>query len=233
MILKMKRNKCILLVDDKDQKDIINSIKKSTKQDFDLDFVFIRTSAPDLKEDNSEDLDVDKLEEIIKSSIRNKHIDIALTDFDLECNCLNGLDVVRMVHKYRPKVNFFIYSSNWNKVIESVVGAEYKNALIEQLVGGINKLIHDKIIDCVDRIDYKQDLINYLKEDNKESMEHRLCVLLRNNGNMVFKSCFPEFNEKTFNEIADIIENGSDARSDEWIEAILSQTIAYLAEVNE
>lgn len=229
----MKRNKCILLFDDKDQKDIIKSIKISTKQDFDLDFVFIRTSAPDLKEDNSEDLDVDKLEEIIKSSIQNKHIDIALTDFDLECNCLNGLDVVRMVHKYRPKVNFFIYSGNWNKVIESVVGAEYKNALIEQLVGGINKLIHDKIIDCVDRIDYKQDLINYLKEDNKESLEHRLCILLRSNGEMIFNSCFPKFKGKTFNEIADIIENGSDACSDEWIEAILSQTIAYLAEVNK
>lgn len=229
----MKKNKCILLFDDKDQKNIINSIKISTKQDFDLDFVFIRTSTPDLKKDDSEDLDVEKLEEKIKSSIQNKHIDIALTDFDLECDYLNGLDVVRMVHKYRPKVNFFIYSGNWNKVIENVIGAEYKNALIEQLVGGINKLIHDKIIDCVDRVDYKQDLINYLKEDNKESMEHRLCVLLRNNGDMIFNSCFPEFNGKTFNEIADIIENGSDARSDEWIEAILSQTIAYLAEVNK
>ena len=33
-------------------------------------------------------------------------------------------------------------------------------------------------------------------------------------------------------EIADIIENNSDARSEEWIDAILSQTIAYLTTVN-
>lgn len=231
--MNMKKNKCILLFDDKDQDNIINNIKNSTKQDYDLDFVFIRTSTSDLKKDDSEDLDVEKLEEKIKSSIQNKHIDIALTDFDLECDYLNGLDVVRMVHKYRPKVKFFIYSGNWNKVIENVVGVEYKNASIEQLVGGINKLIHDKIIDCVDRVNCMEDLIKYLKEDNKESMEHRLCMLLRNNGDMVFESCFPEFYGKTFNEIADIIENGSDARSEEWIEAILSQTIAYLTGVNK
>lgn len=229
----MKKNRCILLFDDKDQKVIINNIKTVTKQDFDLDFVFIRTSSPDLKKDNSEDLDVDKLEKKINYSIQNKHIDIALTDFDLECDYLNGLDVVRMVHKYRPKVNFFIYSGNWHKVIKSVVGTEFKNALIEQLVGGINKLIHDKIIDCVDRIDYKQDLISYLKQENDESLEHRLCILLRSNGEMIFNSCCPEFKGKSFNEIADIIENNSDARSDEWIEAILTQTISYLAEINK
>jgi hypothetical protein len=63
-------------------------------------------------------------------------------------------------------------------------------------------------------------------------MEHRLCVLLRANGDMVFNSCCPELKRKTFNEIAEMIENHSDARSDEWIEAVLTQTIAYLAEVN-
>ena len=76
-------------------------------------------------------------------------------------------------------------------------------------------------------------MISYLKQENNESLEHRLCILLRSNGEMIFKSCYPEFKGKSFNEIADLIDNHSDARSDEWIEAILTQTISYLAEVNK
>ena len=197
-----------------------------------MDFIFVRTSSAELKKDDSEDLDVTKLKDKIKSSIHGKHIDVALTDYDLECNYLNGLDLVRMVHEHRENVNFFIYSGNWNKVITDVIGDDYQQVGIDRLVEGINKLIHDKIINCIDRIDYKEDLIKYLRQGGKDSMEHRLCILLRANGDMVFNSCCPELKGKTFYEIAEMIEEHSDARSDEWIEAILTQTIAYLAEVN-
>ena len=228
----MKKAKCILLFDDKDQKNIINNIKLTTQQEFDLDFIFIRTSAAELKQDDSEDLDVAKLKNKIASEIKDKHIDIALTDFGLDCDYLNGLDVVRMVHEFRKNLNFFVYSGNWNKVINSVIGQDYQKASSEQLVNGINQLIHDKIIDCISRIDYTEDLLKYLRHESKDSMEDRLCVLLRANGDMVFNSCCLELKGKTFLEIAEMIENNSDARSDEWIEAVLTQTIAYLTEVN-
>lgn len=228
----MKKTKCILLFDDKDQTKIIESIKLSTRQEFDLDFIFIRTSSAELKKEDSEDLDTEKLKAKIVSETRGKVIDIALTDFDLECDYLNGLDVVRMVHKYHKKVNFFIYSGNWNKVIRSVIGEDYQQASQEQLVKGINDLIHDKIVNCVDRIDYQEDLLKYLRHDSEDSMEHRLCVLLQANGDMVFNSCCPELKGKTFLEIAEMIDSKSDARSEEWIEAVLTQTIAYLTEVN-
>lgn len=228
----MKKTKCILLFDDKDQTKIIDSIKLSTRQEFDLDFIFIRTSSAELKKEDSEDLDTEKLKAKIVSETRGKVIDIALTDFDLECDYLNGLDVVRMVHEYHKKVNFFIYSGNWNKVIRSVIGENYQQASQEQLVKGINDLIHDKIVNCVDRIDYQEDLLKYLRHDSEDSMEHRLCVLLQANGDMVFNSCCPELKGKTFYEIAEMIDNKSDARSDDWIEAVLTQTIAYLTEVN-
>ena len=229
----MKKTKCILLFDDKDQTKIIDSIKLSTRQEFDLDFIFIRTSSAELKKEDSEDLDVAKLKDKIASEIQGKQIDIALTDFGLDCDYLNGLDIVHMVHEFRRNLNFFVYSGNWNKVINSVIGEDYQKASSEQLVEGINQLIHDKIIDCIGRVDYQEDLLKYLRHDSKNSMEHRLCALLRANGDMVFSSCFPEFKGMTFYEIADMIDNHSDARSDEWIEAVLTQTIAYLVKVNQ
>ena len=229
----MKQKRCILVIDDKSQSAVINGIKSKLSKDFDLDFIAIRTSAAELKKDDSEDLDMDKLKTEIESKIKGKHIDIALSDFDLECPYFTGLDAVHLVHEFRKNVSFFVYSGNWNEVIKSVVGQEYQNASIKELVGGINKLLKSQIIDCIDRTDYQEILIDYLKKDKGNSIEHQLAILLRANGDMKFESCFPEFKGMTFNEIADMIESHSDARSDEWIEAILAQTIAYLVKVNQ
>ncbi len=229
----MKERRCILLIDDKDQEDVSNSIKMQLRNDFDLEFILIRTAAKELKQDASEDLDLEKLKTVIKEKISRKHIDVALTDFDLESDCINGLGIVRMVHEIHPEVNFLIYSGNWNKVIRTVIGKDYQQASIDELVGGINNLIHDNIINCIERADYKADLIEYLQKNKGESIEQRLSVLLRANGDMKFESCFPEFKGMTFNEIADMIDTHSDARSDEWIEAVLTQTIAYLVTVNQ
>lgn len=229
----MKQKRCILVVDDKPQSTVIKGIQSKLINDFDLNFIPIKTSAAEFKKDDSEELDVNKLKAELENQLKGKHIDIALTDFDLECPYFTGLDVVHMVHEIRSKVDFFIYSGNWNKVIESVIGKEHQKATIEELVGGINKLINAHIINCIDRTDYKETLIWYLKKGNIDSIEHRLSVLLRANGEMRFESCFPEFKGMTFNEIADMIDNHSDARSDEWIETVLTQTIAYLVKVNQ
>ena len=229
----MKEQRCILLIDDKDQSDVADSIKLQLKNDFDLDFVLIRTAASELKKDEEEDLDLTKLKAAIEASIKNKNIYIALTDFDLASDCINGLGVVRMVREFRPKLNFLIYSGNWDDVIRTVVGKDYKQASTDELVGGINNLIHDNIVNCIGRTEYKTDLIEYLKKTKGDSIEHRLSTLLRTHGELKFESCFPKFKGLTFNEIADIIDNHSDARTDEWIETVLTQTIAYLVKVNQ
>jgi hypothetical protein len=81
-------------------------------------------------------------------------------------------------------------------------------------------------------IQNKESLMEFLQKEQNDSVEQRLIKLLRSNKDFIFQSCYPEFQEKSFGEIADIIENNSDARSEEWIDAILSQTIAYLTTVN-
>lgn len=161
----MKQQRCILHIDDKDQSAVTDSIQRTLQHDFDLEFISIRTTAPELKKDDSEDMDLDKLRIEIETKIKNKHIDITLTDFDFGIDNFNGTDIVHIVHKLRPKVNFMIYSGNWDKVIRTVVGKDYKHASIEELVNGINDLIHDNIIKCIDRTDYKVDLIKYLRDN--------------------------------------------------------------------
>lgn len=229
----MKQKRCILVIDDKSQSAVTKGFKSKYSKDFDLDFIAIRTGAAELKKDDSEDLDIDKLKTEIESKIKGKHLDIALSDFELECPYFTGLDAVDLVHKIRKNVSFFVYSGNWNEVIKSVVGQEYQKASIEELVGGVNKLLNSQVIDCIDRTDYQDILIDYLNKEKGNSIEYQLATSLRVNGEMKFESCFPKFKGMTFNEIADMIECHSDARSDEWIKAILVQTIAYLVKVNQ
>lgn len=229
----MKQKRCILVIDDKSQSTVVKGIGSKLFKDFDLDFILIRTADAKFKKDNSEDLDVEKLKTEIETKIKGKHLDIALSDFDLECPYFTGLDAVHMVHEIRENVSFFIYSGNWNKVIESVVGKDYQSASIEELVKGVNKLIKAQIIDCIDRTDYQETLIEYLKKNKGNTIEHRLAILLRAHGDLKFESGFPKFKSKTFNEIADMIENHSDARTDEWIDTLLTQTITYLVKVNQ
>lgn len=229
----MKQKRCILVIDDKSQSAVIKGFKSKYSKDFDLDFIAIRTGAAELKKDDSEDLDIDKLKTEIESKIKGKHLDIALSDFELECPYFTGLDAVDLVHKIRKNVSFFVYSGNWNEVIKSVVGQEYQKASIEELVGGVNKLLNSQVIDCIDRTDYQDILIDYLNKEKGNSIEYQLATSLRVNGEMKFESCFPKFKGMTFNEIADMIECHSDARSDEWIKATLVQTIAYLVKVNQ
>ena len=155
----MKQKRCILVIDDKSQSAVIKGFTSKYSKDFDLDFIVIRTGAAELKKDDSEDLDIDKLKTEIETKIKGKHLDIALSDFDLECPYFTGLDAVHLVHEFRKNVSFFVYSGNWNEVIKSVVGQEYQNASIKELVGGINKLLKSQIIDCIDRTDYQEILI--------------------------------------------------------------------------
>jgi len=229
----MKSKKCILLIDDKDQGDVARSIQVQLRCDFELDFILIRTDAKDYKQDNSENVDREKLKNDIAERIKHKSIDIALTDFDLNSSIVNGLDIVRIVHELRPKVKFLIYSGNWTEVITTVVGNDYQSSSVESLVDGINKLIHANIVNCIGRTDYKSDLIDYLQKNKEYSAEQRLITLLREHGDLTFQSCFPEFKGMMFRDIADMIDSHSDARSNEWIEAVLTQTIAYLVKVNE
>ena len=135
----MKPQRCILLIDDKDQSEVADSIKMQLRDKYDLEFILIRTAAPEYKKDDSEELDLCKLNNDIKAKIRKKSLFVALTDFDLDSDSVNGLDIMHMVHEFRPKVKFLIYSGNWNEVIRTVIGNDFQKASIDELVGGIKR----------------------------------------------------------------------------------------------
>lgn len=225
----MKSEKNILIVDDEDQTMIAEGIKINLKKYFEVNFILVKTNDADLQSDDA-DLDITKIKERIVNDIQYKTVDLALTDYDLGDENVDGLDIVGMIKEIRPKVPIILYSGNEDKVIRKIVGS---NSNTEDLVAGFKKLLKLGIIDFVRRPDYKDSIIKFLNNKRDPHLDSYFLIQLRKYKDYEFKSCCPTLKGRKLGEIADMIETGSDFRSREWMEELIEQTIAYLIKINE
>lgn len=225
----MKPKKNILIIDDEDQTKIAESLKIILKKDFDVNFILIKTNDVALQNDDA-DLDIIKIKERITKDIQSVTVDLALTDYDLGDEYVDGLDIVGMIKEIRPKVPVILYSGNQDKVIRKIVG---NNPDTEDLVAGFKKLLNFGIIDFVRRPDYKDSIIKLLNSDKDPHLDSYFLIQLRKYKDYEFKSCYPAFKGMKLGEIADMIEKRSDFRSREWMQELIEQSIAYLIKINE
>ena len=94
----MKKKVTVLIIDDVDQSKIIDALKKQLKRKCEFEAISIRTTDVELREDGSDHLDVRKLKERIKDLISSKHINWALTDFNLSEDDIDGINAVSYTH---------------------------------------------------------------------------------------------------------------------------------------
>lgn len=231
----MKLKKKILIIDDVSQEAPINSLKLMLKFDFELVCEEIRTRELELRKEGTEHLDFEKLKARIDIAFEKyKYFDLILTDFDLkEPGNVDGLDVVDYIKSYKKKVNIIMYSGDFSKAVKRVIRSENGLLSEQQIVDAVKKLIDYQIVSYVDRLSYVDEAISFFRKNKEFSIRDEFLKLLYTHKDMVFSSCFPDFAGKKFGEIADIIASRADARSDKWILAMIQQTIAYLAKVNE
>lgn len=225
----MKTKKNILIIDDEDQTNIAESLKIDLRKDFDVNFILIKTNDVALQSDNA-DLDMIKIKKRIIKDIQYNSVDLALTDYDLGDEHVDGIDIIGMLKEIRPKIPVILYSGNEDKVIRKIVG---NNLNTEDIVAGFKKLLKFGIIDFVRRPDYKTSIIKFLKNDKDPHLDYHFLKQLRKYKDYEFKSCCPALKGMKLGEIADMIERGSDFRSREWMEELIEQTIAYLIKINE
>lgn len=229
----MKRQIRILIIDDADQSRTIKSLQAQLKAQCDLECIAIKTTALDLRKEGSEHLDTDKLRSKIKDELYNKKINWAFTDFNLAENDVNGLTVVDILHEFRPKMQIVMYSGNQSAVIRSILGKSPRDAQDEEIISGIRKLLSYSIIDYVKRDDYADKVIELVNREKDPTVQDYFLEQLRMYPDMEFKSCYPHLAGKTFGEIADMIEQHSDKRTDAWTRELVEQTIAYLVKIND
>ena len=120
-------------------------------------------------------------------------------------------------------------------MISDIIGGNInkENLDTEKISEVINNFIDYKIEKICPRNNYEAETIRLLKSGLDETPRNILCHLLRDYGDKVFNSCCPRLKGKTFNEIADILEEDNNGAANEFLQAIFEQLLAYLVKVNE
>jgi hypothetical protein len=224
-------DKICLIIDDKDQQHAFNAQIRDVlnKKGYNVDAVFINTTNPDVLNDE-QNIDIGKLSNYISDSIKDKHIDVVATDFDLSDDAVNGLNIVEIVRNVcnRKRTPIVLYSGNLEKVIKSVIGDPIKDS--SALTADVKTLMLYHIHDFIDRTGYAES-VNKILQEKETSTKQILLKKLREYPDMKFMSCYPAFTGKTLGNIADEIEK-STYHGQGFQSELIEQTVAYLIDIN-
>lgn len=236
----MSKKTC-LIVDDENQDEIFRSgIKEKLKiSGYDVDLIFIHTTRKEVL-NKDQDIDIEKLSEYIKQQIKDAKVDIAVTDFNLSDDNVNGLHVIEIIRKLRPKVPIVLYSGKREEVIKSVLFTEKKNEKGEcefilkpagELIKGVKSLMLYNISEFADRPEYPA-CVNHIIKKKDNTAEQILLRKLRDFSQEQFKSCYPSFTGKTFKDIALEIEKGT-VSGQKFQSEIMEQILSYMIDINK
>ena len=230
----MKLKKTILVIDDKDQAREIENIQEELNDRFEITYFGIWTALPQFRKDGSNDPDIDKIRSAIKTYYdRYHHFDLILSDFDLNAKgIVDGIDLIEYIKDLKPKAKILMYSGNYTDAVRKLIQNPTNQLTELQVAEAVSKFISYKLVDCTDRTSYRDRTIAYFKENKEMSITDELIKLLYEHGDMTFNSCCPKYKGKKFSEIAIELERGNNSYTDEWVMAMIHQTIAYLVEVN-
>ncbi len=222
--------KTCVIIDDFDQSEVFNTSIKETlhKMGYTVEGIIIDPSKNEFLDDEA-NIDINKLTQKLEEEFK-RHIDIVATDFELSDNNVNGLSVVKLLREMRPKVPIVIYSGKLNEVIQSVLG-DYKSKSNEELIRSISELIKLNISDFLGRDEYPNK-VNQILVDKKINSSTILSKRIREYSDMTFKSCYPKFQSKKLEHIANEIDKQTYSGL-EFQEEIIEQVIAYLINTNK
>lgn len=230
----MKQTKLILVIDDKDQSRELESIQEDLDHKFDITSITIRTSEAIYRQDGKNHPDADKLKAKINSLFdQYHHFDLILSDYDLNAKgIVDGLDLIEHIKSICNNAKILMYSGNYTDAVRKLIHNP-EGVLTElQIAEAVSKFIGYRLVDCTDRISYKDKVKKFFEEDKELSIRYELVKLLYEHKDMEFNSCCPKYKGKKFFEIAKEIEHNNNSYTDEWVMAMIHQTIAYLVKVN-
>ena len=172
----------------------------------------------------SEEMLTDRLMEIMKG----RSIDLVLTDSELSDDKISGIEVVKMVKEIRSKVPVIMYSGKKKEVLTRLLG-DYKRRDEEELIAAINDFMSWGIEEFLGRGNYSDDAIKFVKQKKKPQVDDVFIQKLRAIGDEKCETGYPEWRDKTLNDICEVIENKRDARSELWMDDLIEQVVAYIS----
>lgn len=217
--------KHIIVIDDENQEAQQELIENKLRGEYDIHVHLIKTSDDVVGEDGNISLEI--LKEMLQNIMTGKSIDLVLTDFELADPVISGIEVVKLVKSLRPGVPVIMYSGKKNAVVERLLG-DYKNKDVDDIILSINEYVSWGIVEFLQRDHYTDKAIQFIKKKKIVQVNDLFVIKLREIGDKKCEVGYPEWRDKTLNDICDIIENRSDARSDAWMDDMIEQVVAYI-----
>ena len=170
------------------------------------------------------------------AELKKHNCSIIVSDYQIATkdDDFNGLDILVTLSEKYPYQYKILYSGakirEAIKRISKIMSEKTDDIQGEQSV--ISAIEQLKKHDLVNGKGYAEKVINYMRCAPLVLQQIFLSQLKEKYPNMVFQSCYPRFKGKTFVEIADQIEKRT-FQGGEFQQALISQTIAYLVEINK
>lgn len=222
--------KHIIVIDDENQEAQQEYIEGILSRDYDIHVHLIKTSDDVVGEDGN--ISQEMLKEKLQNIMTGKTIDLVLTDFELADTIVSGIEVVKLVKSLRPGVPVIMYSGKKEEVVERLLG-DYKNKDVDDLIKSINEYVSWGIVEFLQRDHYTDKAIQFVKKKKTVQVNDVFVQKLREIGDKKFEAGYPDWRDKTLNDICDIIENRSDARSDAWMDDLIEQVVVYISKTAE
>jgi CheY-like chemotaxis protein len=220
--------KC-LIIDNEDQSSTIEKAERLAKQKgLNIEFKQFNVGNTENTEFLTEGaINIPKVVDEYKKEYENETFHLAIFDWNLDDDAINGIELVRQLEannilKNTPKI---VVSAKLKIILNEIAVAE-ESKRIERL----SVLVRSGIKDYIDRDNYEVDIIKFFKK-NEDSLDLNIEEVLKKFPTLKFEQNFinKKFNGKTFLEIANYLSNNEMIRND-FKKEIIQQVIAYLTE---
>ena len=228
----MNVTKRILVIDDEDQKNDMESIARKLKKHVQIKYEQINVLDSDFL-DEKLNLRKDVFEKKLMEVLTENYYDLILVDYNYGDISLDGLGVVKFIKEKKRNSNIFLYSANQSEIIRNILAMKQTKPLSDNdVVNAINALMNYRILKMCARDSYVNEVVRLMSIDTQLNPTSMLCEMLREDGNMKFSSCCPRLSGKKFSEIANMLEEQNNGKATEWLNAVFEQLITYLVEIN-
>ena len=142
----MNVTKRILVIDDEDQKNDMESIARKLKKHVLIKYEQINVLDADFL-DEKLNLRQDVFEKRLMEVLTENYYDLILVDYNYGGISLDGLGVVKFIKERKRNSNIILYSANQSEIIRNILTAKQTETLSDNdVVKAINALMNYRIL---------------------------------------------------------------------------------------
>lgn len=222
----------LLLVDEQSQKDRLERIKESLKNDgIELIYQEIDPTQFTERQENGDSIfNKDRLKRELKSVPLLSHLDVFATDYNLIEEDLKGIDVIEILYDIMPhyRNHVVIYSAQIDDVINNIM---LKRATdFDQQVSKLKLLAQNEISYLKSEGEFENKFKNLIKNDPEKSIDDHLSESLRSLTLENFRCSIPGYTKLNINEIGELLLHKG-PESAKLKQRITDHIVAYITDI--